>query len=1021
MSKFAPIHIISGYSFLCSGLTIKKIESSIKDNDYFGMGLTDEDVLHGLPPFAHLLKQNKKPFILGMSLMVNEDYIVVYAINEDGYNNLINISLAIQKEEFDFTYLKEHTSGLIGVIETNHGKFKETFSQLEKIDTSFTKYLFDISEIFKSGFYLGIEVTSKEEVKYANKVRKFADGYTYECVAFPRVKYLKKEEAIVLDIVDAIQNGEQIKEKAKIGQEYFMSDVDYHKIYSGVEIDNTNKIINSNQLDFFKKRGQMLHYPCENSDEELRKLAFASLEKHGLKDNKQYIERLEYELGVIQSMGYSDYFLLVQDYVNWAKNNGILVGPGRGSAAGALISYLLNITEVDPLIYGLQFERFLNPNRTTMPDIDVDFMDIRRDDVVQYMREKYGNHRVGNIVALQTIGAKQSLRDIGRVYGISETYISLLSKTIKKDKEDKEMTLGKAYKNSPEFKKLCDTDEYLRGIVSLAGKIEGLPRQAGQHAAGIVVNNSNMESAMPVSIDLNDNYISQYEFEYLEEQGFLKMDFLGLRNLTTVSYCVDLINAHYPNLHLDKYNIPFNTPEVFDLIKTGQVIGLFQIETPVMKKGIQTLKPSCFDDVVALLALNRPGPMAFIPSYAKRRDGKESIQYISKDLEDILSSTYGIIVYQEQINQIATKIAGMTPGESDLFRRAISKKDKAALTKNKELFIKGCLAKGYSQKTADSIFEHIAKFANYGFNKSHSVAYAVLTCRMAWLKANYPLEFYSAILQTGTSSETKFGEYISEMKKRGIEVLPPSVNHSSMYFDVKEKALLFPFSAIHGLNSLMAKNIIEERQKGPFTDFFNFVTRLYPYKINELQILALVNAGALDELYPSRASMRITIKAALQFAELNYSEDGQMNLGISALETPLMNEDIDRPIDNLDFEYDAIGVMLSSNPLDYQKEKLDKLGVHQISQLETGKTTKIACVIKNIKQFKTKKNEQMAVLKVYDQTGDLDVTIFPRVFDLVKGYITRNSIVIITGKLDNREEQSFLADTIEKLEVSENA
>ena len=1017
MSKFAPIHIISGYSFLRSGLTIKRIESALKDIDYFGMGLTDEGVLHGYPPFFHLMQQYQKPYVLGLSLEVDENDIVVYAINEDGYSNLINISLAIQKEIFDFAYLKDRSSGLIGVLETNHGKFKEMFSLLEKIDTSFTKYVLKISELFKEGFYLGIEVTSKEEVKYANKVRRFADEYTYECVAFPRVRYLKKEDAITIDIVNAIQLGEQLKDKAKVGQEYFMKESDYHKIYSGVEIDNTNKIINANKLDFSKNRGQMLHYPCEDSDLELRNRGYASLEKLGLKDQQQYVDRLEYELSVIKTMGYSDYFLLVQDYVNWAKNNDTLVGPGRGSAAGALISFLLNITEVDPLKYGLQFERFLNPNRSTMPDIDVDFMDTRRDDVVQYMRDKYGNHRVGNIVALQTIGAKQSLRDIGRVYNIPERHISLLSKAIKEDREDKEMTLGKAYRYSEDFKKLCDSDQYFREIVSLAGKIEGLPRQAGQHAAGIVVNNIDMEVSMPVSIDLNDNYISQYEFKYLEEQGFLKMDFLGLRNLTTVSYCVDLINLHHPELHLNKYQIPYDTPEVFSLIRSGQVIGLFQIETPVMKKGIQVLKPSCFNDVVALLALNRPGPMAFIPSYAKRRDGKEAINYLSKDLEEILSDTYGIIVYQEQINQIATKIAGMTPGESDLFRRAISKKDKNALAKNKDLFIKGCLAKGYSQKIAEQIFEHIAKFANYGFNKSHSVAYAVLTCRMAYLKANYPLEFYSAILQTGSTSEVKFGEYISEMRKRNIKVLPPSINHSSMLFDVKEDALLFPFSAIHGLNSLMAKNIIEEREKGPFTDFFNFVTRLYPYKINEAQVLALVNSGALDELYPSRASMRLTIKAALQYAELNYSEDGQMNLGISALNPPIMNIDTDRPIDNLDFEYDAIGVMLSSNPLDYQKEKLDKLGVISINQASLKKTNKIACVIKNIKQIKTKKGDQMAVIKVYDQTGDLEVTVFPKVYDVVKGYLVRNAIVIITGRFEEREELSFFADNIEKLEV----
>ena len=1015
MSKFAPIHIISGYSFLQSGLTIKRIEQALKNNDYFGMGLTDSGVLHGYPPFFHLLSENKKPYIFGLTLEVDENNIVVYAIDEDGYKNLINISVALQKEEFNLLFLKEHSQGLIGVLETNHGKFKNLFSELEKVDTTFSKYVLEISEIFKSSFYLGVEVTSKEEVKYANKVRKFADEYLYECVAFPRVKYLKIEDAITIDIVNAIQMGEQLTNKSKVGQEYFMKESDYHKIYSAIEIDNTNKIINSNKLDFSKKRGEMLHFDCENSDEELKNRTFDSLEKHGLNNEQKYIERLNYELSVIAKMGYSDYFLLVQDYVNWAKNNDILVGPGRGSAAGSLVSYLLNITEVDPLLYDLQFERFLNPNRSTMPDIDIDFMDTRRDEVVQYMRDKYGSNRVGNIVAMQTIGAKQALRDIGRVYNIPERHISLLSKAIKDDK-DKDITLGKAYRNIEEFKKLCDSDQYFREIVSLAGKIEGLPRQSGQHAAGIVLNNVSMETAMPISVDFNDNYISQYEFKYLEEQGFLKMDFLGLRNLTTVSYCVDLINLHHPELHLNKNQIPFDTPEVFDLIKSGQVIGLFQIETGVMKKGIQTLKPSCVNDVVALLALNRPGPMAFIPTYAKRRDGKEKVTYISKDLEDILSSTYGIIVYQEQINQIATKIAGMTPGEGDLFRRAISKKDKNVLNQNKELFIKGCLAKGYDIKTATNIFEHIAKFANYGFNKSHSVAYAVLTCRMAYLKANYPLEFYSAILQVGSNSETKFGEYISEMRNRGIKVLPPSINHSSMLFDVHEDALLFPFSAIHGLNSLMAKNILLEREKGSFTDFFNFVTRLYPYKINEAQILALVNSGAMDELCPSRASMRITIKAALQYAELNYSEDGQMNLGISAITPPIMNKDTDRPLDNLDFEYDAIGVMLSSNPLDFHKEQLIKLGVSSINDASKFGVSKIAGVVKSIKTIKTKKGDQMAVIRIYDQTGDLEVTVFPRVYDVARGYLVRNAILIITGRFENRaDEVSYFADTIEKL------
>ena len=343
MSKFAPIHIISGYSLLKSGLTIDRIEKVIKSNDYFGYGLTDEFVMSGLPPFVHVCEKEKKPYVLGMSLVIENEYIVVYAINDDGYQSLINLSLAYQKEELTLSFLKENSTGLIGVLETNYGHFKEVFSSLEKIETSFTKYLLDLSKIFPDNFYLGLEVTNKDENQYANKVRKFADQYTYECVALPRVRYLKKEDAIVLDIVDAIERSEHLEKKKSVGQQYFLKEEDYHKIYTEKEIDNTNKIVNSNQLEFFKNRGSMLHYVENNSDVELRNMTYASLTKLGLDKDDRYISRLEHELDIIKTMGYSDYFLLVQDYVNWAKNNGILVGAGRGSAAGSLVSFLLNI------------------------------------------------------------------------------------------------------------------------------------------------------------------------------------------------------------------------------------------------------------------------------------------------------------------------------------------------------------------------------------------------------------------------------------------------------------------------------------------------------------------------------------------------------------------------------------------------------------------------------------------------------------------------------------------------------
>ncbi len=1011
MSKFAPIHIISGYSLLESGLTMKRINSAIKDNDYFGVGLTDSFLLSGLPPFAHICVDNKKPYILGSSIEIEDNYFAIYAMNEDGYKNLSFISCAHQDNRLTFDFLREHSEGLIGVLETYRGKFYQDFNALEKVDTAFTKYLLDISKIFGDYFYLGIEVTSRDDIKYAKKVREFAKEYTYECVALPRILYLKKEDAIILDIVNAIRNNETLDKKEAVGQHYFMKEADYHKIYTEDEILNTNKIVLSNKLDFFKKRGTMLHYDCEDSDVTLREMAYASLSKLGLDNDEKYVNRINYELDVIKSMGYSDYFLLVQDYVNWAKNNDILVGPGRGSAAGALISYLLNITEVDPLKFGLQFERFLNPNRSTMPDIDVDFIDTKRNDVVQYMRDKYGYYKVAVITTFQTIGAKQSLRDIGRIYQVNEDHIKKLCNAIGND----DLTLGQAYHHIEAFKKLCE-DAYLREIVSMASKIEGLPRQTSVHAAGIILNNVSMIEAMPISVDLNDNYVTQYEAKYLEEQGFLKMDFLNLRNITTVDYCVNLINSHYPDLHLDKYNIPYDTEEVFDLIRSGQVIGLFQIETATMRKGIQIIQPKCFDDVVALLALNRPGPMDYLPNYAKRRDGKEKITYLSEDLKDILAPTYGIIVYQEQINQIATKIAGMTPGESDLFRRAVSKKDSAVLKSSKERFVKGCIANGYSEKNAIEIFNHIAKFADYGFNKSHSVAYAVLTCRMAYLKANYPLEFYSAILETGSTSETKFGEYILEMKKRNIKVLPPSINNSTLTYNVHNDSLLFPLTAIKGINIQCASNIVNERNKGEFKDFFNFVSRMFPYQINEKQIMTLIDSGALDDLYHSRASMRITVKAALQYAELSYSADGNMSLGISPLNPPRMNVEEDRPLDNLDYEYEVLGIMLSSNPLDYKKAQLDKCGVKtSLNDLTHYGLTKAAGIIKAVKILKTKKGEQMAVLNIIDQTGELRVTVFPRIFDTVKGYLIKNNIVVIDGRFDRSDETTFIADNVTML------
>ena len=1011
MNNFVPLRIVSCYSFLQSGLTIEKIKSAVYKNDYFGMGLCDNGVMFGVPSFVKASEEIKRPYIIGLEISISDDVFGVYAINEIGYHHLMEISTSIQKEEFSLDVLKNKTDGLVGIIDTKSQRFKGLF---ENKDDAFNRYLFDLSELFKSGFFLGIEVINKEDVAYANSIRKFANEHTYNCIAFPKIRYQKKDDAIVLKIAEAIAKDETLTEKKMDGQEYFMTIANYEKIYTKNEINNTQKLLQLSTFDFHQKRGELLVFPVENSEETLRKLCFDSLKRLNLEDKEEYISRLNYELETIISLGYANYFLIVQDYVSYAKNNGIIVGPGRGSAAGSLVSYLLNITQIDPLKYGLQFERFLNPFRKSMPDIDIDFMDIRRDEVVDYMREKYGVERVANIVTFQTIQAKQSLRDIGRVYGFPNNHIDLLSKRLSRTN----LSLRDSYKTLPEFKSLVDSDSYFLQIVSLASKIEGLIRQSGLHAAGIILNNSSLENALPISVDFNGHYISQYEMGCLEEQGFLKMDFLGLRNLTTISRCVDLINEHYPDAKLDKQNLPFDGKEIYDLISSGQTMGVFQIESSGMRHAISILKPNCFDDIVALLALFRPGPMDSIRTYALRKSGKAPIVYDDPCLEPILKSTYGVIVYQEQVNQIATAFAGFSVGEADLFRSAISKKKMDKLLAGEKAFVEGALKLGHDKKTIDKIYDSIKRFANYAFNKSHSVVYSMIACQMAYLKVHYPLEFYAAILETSSSTnDTKFNEYVSEMKKRNISILPPDINHSVKEFIVKDDGLLYPLNSIHGINELLVNNIIVERNNEEFKDFFDFVSKMFKYKITETQINKLIDAGCFDVFNKSRASFRASVKSALQFAELNYKDDGQLNLGITSVLKPYLIQDHDDPIDNLDREYDVLGIMLSDNPLHYKADILRAKQIVTINEAKQANEAKIAGLVRSVKTISTKKGSTMAFVKIADETDEIELTVFSEVYANSIELLEKNKLIIGKIKLERRGDNvDYICNQIEPLE-----
>ena len=1012
MVNFAPLNIISGYSFLQSGLTMDKVALGVKSNDYFGLGLADNGVLFGVPEFIKTAESLQKPYAIGIRLSIEGYSLCLYLQNEAGYRNLIKINNESQKTPISLEQLKSFNEGVIGILETKYNDAKALFDNIE--DQSNRVKLNKIASVFKT-FYLGIEVTSKEDVSYANSIRKFAHEHSYDCIAFPRIKYLKKNDAIIIDIVNAISNDDVLENKEASGQEYFMNEASYKKIYTQKELLNTVSFFKNIEFDFHIKRGALLKC-SDDSKALLKEKCEEKLKSLNLNDEK-HNQRLDYELSIINEMGYPDYFLLVEDYVNYAKNHGILVGAGRGSSAGSLVAYLLNITEVDPLDYDLLFERFLNPFRKTMPDIDVDFMDIARDDIIQYMREKYGHDRVANIVAFQTFQAKQSIRDIGRVYQYKPSHIDLLCKRLTNDK----LTLKESYKQLEEFRSLVDSDKYYLEIVSLASKLEGLPRQKGLHASAIIVNNESLDSVLPISYEINDNHVSQYSMNYLEEQGLLKMDFLGLRNLTTVYYCLKLIKKNR-GIDIKFEDIPYKAKESTDLLSKGYTMGIFQLESAGMNRAIKILQPSSFNDVVALLALFRPGPMDSLKSFADREHGKEKISYYVDSLEPVLKYTFGIITYQEQISQIAQVMAGFSMAEADMFRRAVSKKKKEEMESLRNSFIEGSLKNGYSQKIANEIYDLIYKFADYGFNKSHSVVYSILACRMAYLKALYPLEFYASILETNSSTnDSKFALYVAEMKNRGYKMLPPNINESTKSFTIKENGLLFPLNGIKSVNELIANNILEERKNGPFKDFFNFVIRMFKYKLTENQINNLIDSGAMDIFSNSRESLRASIKLGTQYAKLITNDDGQMLIeGISLYEYPKIIEQYDDPITNLNKEFEAIGIMLSNSPLHYKKDLLMANNVNNINEVEINENCTICGIIKDIKTHITKNKKTMAFLKVFDETSEIEVTVFGDVYQKSLDALGKNKIILIKGRLDNKnDETSFIADEIRLLEEEE--
>lgn len=1011
--EFVPLHIYSGFSYLQSGLTINKIVSLAKKLGYTQIGLSDNSTLSGYAPFFHECEKNGIKPIFGMDYPLEEGSFSLYVLNEEGYKNLLELSFFSSKGNKSLDLLKTYSEDLYVIYEINGESFLKDYQE----DKSLLVNKFQKLNKKITNFALGLPYSLS--YKELESIREFVQEFPYTLIAFPKISYPKKEDAIVLDIVSAILNKKNLDYDQKNGDEYFLNKEEIKSYYQKEEIENITKFTSLINFSLIQKRGGLLHFENKeglSSDDFLKKLVFSSLKNKGLDTNKEYVERANYELDIINKMGYADYFLIVSDYVHFAKKNDVLVGPGRGSGAGSLVSFCLDIVGADPIRYGLLFERFLNPERQSLPDIDVDFEDINREKVINYIKGKYGLDHTGHVLTTQTILAKEAIRDIGRVYNYKQNEIELLISTIIDDKK----SLRDNYRLSKQFRDLVDSDPYFLRFVSLASKIEGLPRQAGLHAAGIIINDSPLEKALPVSYSNEVGYVCCLEKDYLEEQGFLKMDILGLTNLSTIKRTLALIKR-YKGIEVDPYYLPYEDPKGIELIKRGETMGLFQLESPGMKRAIKEVEPSSFSEVAALLALFRPGPMQSIPTFAKRKKGLIPVTYLCKELEPILKETYGIIVYQEQIMQIVRAVAGFSYAEADLFRRAISKKKMDKLLALKEKFFLGTKKMGHSEKLANDLYNLIERFANYGFNKSHAVSYAVLTCQMAYLKAHYPEEFYCALLATLSPSEAKFKNTLSETKKRGLSLALPDINKSEESFIIDEGKIRLPLSSIKGIGNALAYSIIDERRSfGPYIDLFDMVARLKKYHFTLPLLIRLIDAGALDNLYPSRASLRASAYSAFSYAEMLYGEDGKALLLDIGLEKPVMKIMPDNYLDNLESEHEALGMMVSGSPLAMFKEKIENKKALPLSEIENYNGEMLTYgILKSIRAITTKKGNKMAFLEAYDEYSDVSFTMFQDAYNDYFPLLKEERPILIYCHKDNYRGDGYIITKIELLEKNQ--
>ena len=1005
------LHVRSCYTLLKSTMTIPKIIESAKQYHYSAVALCDKEIMHGAMAFYHVAKKEGIKPIFGLEVDVNLDDaifgFILLAKNDDGYRALMKLSTAINtktnKTQLAFDELLTYTHDCVVFTNGDQNELetyllKEQLPQLES-------FLTLCKQSFHT-FYVAIARNDSPLLKEKNKLLKqLCKQLQIPTLALSRIYFKQDSDEEAYKTLCAIDQGVALDDKMLnySPRRYFRSPAEMEALYDQEDLDATEAVAAMCNVEMKFPKAILPKFQNKygiSSEEFLRKLCHKGLEKrmqyHAIPD--VYEKRLRYELDTIIHMGYADYFLIVWDFIRFAKSQDIYIGPGRGSAAGSLVSYCLGITHADPIRYNLLFERFLNPSRVSMPDIDTDFPDNRRDEVIEYVHQRYGDHRVSHIITFNTLAAKQVLRDVGKVMQIAPRQIDVLCKLIPNRVK---ITLMDAYNEQPKFKQMVNSSEKLRQLFHIALQLEGLPRHSSLHAAGIILSNDDISNVCPL-IDVDEGLsATQFTMEYLEELGLIKMDFLGLRNLTIIDQIVHLINT--PTKRIDIMHIPLDDQRTYKLIQEVDTVGVFQLESEGMKNLLRKMQPYCFEDIVATIALFRPGPMENIPLYLESRKHPDKVEYPHPSLKPILENTYGIMIYQEQVMQIAQMMAGFSLGEADNLRKAISKKKAEELKSFKEAFIQGSLKKGYQAELAQHVYDLIMKFANYGFNRSHSVAYGMIAYQMAYLKANAPLYFFTALLNSVIGSEIKTSEYVFEARKRNIKILLPSINYSSEKYEIENQALRFPLIGIKGIGGAVASVILEERNKrGLFKDFFDFVARMEGNKLGKKTMEMLIHAGALDEFKINRASLMASLDDAIRYGNLVKIEDqNQVLFDFNLVSKPTLTSLKENPTLKAEYEKEMLGFYLSTHPIAQLREEMKMDLVPLVALPNKLKSyVKFICIVEKTKQFRTKNGHLMMFVVGGDETGKFDLVCMPNIYEMHMDILVKGNYLYVEGIVD---------------------